>query len=158
MADKIVLMKDGRIEQVGTPDDLFDKPVSRYAADFIGSPAMNFVEGEIATEADGPIFRATGVHLALPPSLDAGAPRRVVCGLRPSDLFLDAGGDIEGRVTLAEKTGADQNLHVAVSGADVVVTVPRGVPVRVGQTVRLQVPRDRIHVFDLEAGTRLPGL
>jgi ABC-type sugar transport system ATPase subunit len=68
---------------------------------------------------------------------------------------IDPGGDIEGEVMLAEKTGADQNLHVTVGGADVVATVPRGVPVQAGQRVRLQLPQDRIHLFALDDGRRL---
>ncbi len=155
MADKIVLMKGGRIEQVGTPDELYDHPVSLYAADFIGSPSMNFIEGEIAAEDGAALFRATGVRLTLPPGLAVNAGERVTCGLRPSDLVFDPDGDISGELMLAEKTGADQNLHVRVSGVDVVATVPRGVSVRPGQPIRLQLPRDRIHLFDRETGRRL---
>jgi multiple sugar transport system ATP-binding protein len=84
MADKIVLMKEGRIEQVGTPDELYDRPASLYAADFIGSPSMNFITGEIAADEGGPVFRTEGVRLALGGGLQAHAGQRVTCGLRPS--------------------------------------------------------------------------
>ncbi len=155
MADKIVLMKGGRIEQVGSPDELYDHPASLYAADFVGSPSMNFIAGEIASSGDGPAFRAEGVHLRLSDGLAANVGQKVTCGLRPSDLVFDAEGDIAGEVLLAEKTGADQNLHVRVGGADVVATVPRGVVVRPGEVVRLQLPRARIHLFDAASGLRL---
>ena len=155
MADKIVLMKGGDIEQVGTPDELYDRPVSRYAADFIGSPAMNFVEAEIVVENGEAVLRTEGVRLALPNGSAAHAGRKVICGLRPSDLLLSAEGDIAGEVILAEKTGADQNLHLSIGGDDFVATAPRDAAVKTGEVARLRVPQDKIHLFDIASERRL---
>ena len=155
MADKIVLMKGGDIEQVGTPDELYDKPVSKYAADFIGSPAMNFIEAEIALEDGAPLLVAEGVRLALANGALGLAGKKVTCGLRPSDLTLSETGAIAGEVILAEKTGADQNLHLSIGGQDFVATAPRDAAVTPGRTARLSVPPDKIHLFDIETDRRL---
>ncbi len=155
MADKIVLMKGGDIEQVGTPDELYDKPVSKYAADFIGSPAMNFVDAEIVVEDGAPMVVAEGVRLSLSNGLAAEAGQRVTCGLRPSDLMLSEDGDIAGEVVLAEKTGADQNLHLSIGGEDFVATAPRDAAVTPGQVARLRVAPDKIHLFDMATERRL---
>ncbi|MEL6264927.1 MAG: sn-glycerol-3-phosphate ABC transporter ATP-binding protein UgpC [Pseudomonadota bacterium] len=154
MADKIVLMQGGRIEQVGTPDALYDRPVSRFAADFIGSPSMNFVDGRV--EADGgPVFVAEGMRLALPGDVAVAPGAAVTCGVRPSDLVLDPGGSIDGRLIRAEKTGADLQLHLSIAGADFVATAPRAAPVTPGEAVRLGIAPEKLHLFDPESGRRL---
>jgi multiple sugar transport system ATP-binding protein len=155
MADKIVLMRDGRIEQVGTPDDLYDRPASRFAADFIGSPSMNFVDGEVRADGPAPAFVADGIHLDLPATVAAQPGRRLTCGVRPADLTLDPAGAIVGELVLAEKTGAELNLHLTVQGADFVATAPRDAVLRPGEPVRLSVTPDRVHLFDPETGARV---
>ncbi|MBX2853630.1 MAG: sn-glycerol-3-phosphate ABC transporter ATP-binding protein UgpC [Rhodobacteraceae bacterium] len=155
MADKIVLMKGGEIEQVGAPDELYDRPVSRFAADFIGSPTMNFIEGEVVANGAAPAFAAAGIKLDLPEALSAQPGQKVTCGVRPADLVLSGSGDIEGELVLAEKTGADLNLHLTVGGADFVATAPRGVEVKPGTAVRLAIAQEKMHLFDAETGRRL---
>ncbi len=155
MADKIVLMRGGTIEQVGTPDELYDRPVSRFAADFIGSPAMNFVEGTVEANGNAPAFVAEGIHLALPVSLTVAPGSPVVCGIRPPDLVLNADGSIEGRLVLAEKTGPDVQLHLSVAGQDFIATASRDAAVEAGGLVRLSVAPDKLHLFDPQSGRRL---
>ena len=155
MADKIVLMRGGEIEQVGTPDELYDRPVSRFAADFIGSPAMNFVEGTVEANGNAPAFVAEGMHLALPTSVSVAPGHPVVCGVRPADLMLDTDGSVEGQLVLAEKTGPDLQLHMSVAGQDFIATVPRDATVQAGEPVRLTVAPDKLHLFDLSSGQRL---
>ena len=86
LADRIVIMRDGHIEQVGTPDEVFRRPATRFVASFIGSPPMNLVE---ATVADGQIVFANGDRLPVPPAFakSASAGRKIVFGLRPDDLY-----------------------------------------------------------------------
>ena len=155
MADKIVLMRDGKIEQIGTPDELYDHPASQYAADFIGSPGMNFVAARVVAEDGAPLLVAEGVRLALAEEAAPLAGRRVTCGLRPSDLMLNDAGEIAGEVILAEKTGADQNLHLSIGGEDFVATAPRDAAVAAGETARLSIAPGKVHLFDSETGRRL---
>jgi multiple sugar transport system ATP-binding protein len=155
MADTIVLMRGGVIEQVGTPDDLYDRPASRFAADFIGSPSMNFVDGTIEAQDGAPAFVADGIHLALPAQTAARPGQKLTCGVRPADLALSEDGAIIGDLVLAEKTGADLNLHLSVQGQDFVATAPRDAHVAQGATVRLTVDPARVHLFDPETGRRV---
>jgi multiple sugar transport system ATP-binding protein len=155
MADKIVLMRGGEIEQVGTPDELYDKPVSRFAADFIGSPAMNFVEGTVEANGNAPAFVAEGMHLGLPTSVAVAPGSRVICGVRPPDLMLNPDGNIAGRLVLAEKTGPDVQLHLTVAGQDFIATAPRDAQVQAGDAVHLSVAPEKLHLFDPSSGKRL---
>ncbi len=154
MADKIVLMKDGDIEQVGTPDDLYDRPATLYAADFVGSPSMNFIEGEIATDGSNPVFVADGVRLALPETASVTNGQAVSCGLRPTDLQVDQEGGLVGRLSLAEKTGAELNLHLNVSGRDIVATAARDIAFDGAGDIRLSIQPDKIHLFDAKTQAR----
>jgi len=148
MADRIVLMKDGRIEQVGTPDDLFDSPVSLYAADFIGTPSMNFIDAVISERDGAQMVCGDDISLTLADGVAAMAGRKVTCGLRPSDLVISDAGEITGKVVMAEKTGADQNLYLKVGNADFVAIVPRATRVSPDDVIRLHVSPEKIHLFD----------
>jgi multiple sugar transport system ATP-binding protein len=157
MADKIVLMRDGKIEQIGTPDEVYDRPMSRYVADFIGSPGMNFLDGAFEAEGGAAVFRAPDIALPVT-GLAAAAPgRRAVLGLRPADLKLaDANGHIAGALVLTEKTGADEHIHLSVGGRDLIAVAPRHVfDGRQGAAVRLTVDPAKAHFFDPETGARL---
>jgi len=157
MADKIVLMNAGCIEQIGTPDEVYDRPLSRYVADFIGAPSMNFVAGAFEAGGGGPVFRAGGVSLPAPPGADPRPGQRAVCGLRPADLKV-AGDDapIRGRLGMIEKTGADEHLHVAVDGADLVAVAGRhAVSARAGGAIGLTIDPAKAHFFDPDSGARL---
>jgi multiple sugar transport system ATP-binding protein len=155
MADKIVLMKGGKIEQVGTPDELYDRPVSHFAADFIGSPAMNFLDGHLVEENGAAAFVAGGVRLSLPPGVTVKNGQKAICGVRPADVWLADEGAITGQLVLAEKTGADVQLHLSVAGQDFVATAPRDAPVKAGDVVSMGVPPEKVHLFDPETGGRL---
>ncbi|MEO1492051.1 MAG: sn-glycerol-3-phosphate ABC transporter ATP-binding protein UgpC [Pseudomonadota bacterium] len=148
MADKIVLMKDGKIEQVGTPDDLYDRPETLYVADFIGSPAMNFIEGRVTSHNGAPVFEADNVRLDLPADTSATDGQTVTCGLRPTDLSIDPDGGLSGTLALSEKTGAELNLHLAVAGHDIVATAPRDTALGPGATCNLSIAPEKIHIFD----------
>ena len=155
MADRIVLMKGGEIEQVGTPEELYDRPVSRFAADFIGSPTMNFVEGRAVSDGTALGFVGGGLELPLPGAIDARPGQSLVCGMRPADLALSEDGNVEGELVFAEKTGAELNLHLSIAGADFVATAPRDANVTAGETVRLHVVPEKLHLFDAETDRRL---
>ncbi|MEM8760004.1 MAG: sn-glycerol-3-phosphate ABC transporter ATP-binding protein UgpC [Pseudomonadota bacterium] len=154
MADKIVLMKDGRIEQVGTPDDLYDRPRTLYVADFVGSPSMNFIEGEVRADNGAPTFVAENVRLPLPAATNATPGSKVTCGLRPTDLFIDREGGLSGSLLLAEKTGAELNLHLKIAGKDFVATAPRDTKIDLGVECQLSISPEKIHLFDQSSGRR----
>ena len=156
MADKIVLMKGGKIEQVGTPDDLYDRPATRFTADFIGSPSMNFIEGEITSQNGSPHFVGPHINLPLDVGLKAGPGKKVICGVRPSDLVATGSGAITGTVKLVEKTGADVNIHVDLSEtASLVATMARDNGTSAGDSIELTIPPRAVHLFDAKTENRI---
>ena len=155
MADRIVLFKAGNIEQIGTPDEVYERPASLYVADFVGSPTMNFVEGAIETANGALAVRSNDLALRLPASSTARPGQRVVCGVRPGDLRLDPDGGIAGRVVLTETTGPDLHLHADIGGRDLIAIVPKGTRLAPGETVRLAVEPEHVHVFDAESERRV---
>ena len=152
MADKIVLMEGGRIVQVGTPDDLYDRPVNRYVAEFVGAPAINCLEGRI----EGAAFAGAGdIRIPLPPGFAAHDGRAVTCAVRPTDVTLDPAGAIAGTLRIAETTGADVQLHLDVGGTEFVAVAPRGTRPEPGAPLRVAVDAGRAHVFDAGTGDRI---
>jgi multiple sugar transport system ATP-binding protein len=155
MADKIVLMRDGTIAQSGTPDDLYDRPNSRYVAEFIGSPGINCLEGQIVSEGGRVTFRDSNIDIALPQGFAAHAGRRVTCGIRPTDVTISGSGVIVGKLLIAEKTGAEVVLHLDVAGSEFVVVAPRSTQARAGDTLSLDVSPGKLHIFDEATGARI---
>jgi ABC-type sugar transport system ATPase subunit len=142
LGDRLAVLRDGRLHQVGTPDEVFERPADRFVAGFVGTPAMNFLPARLD---DG--------SLVLPAPADARG-RPVEVGIRPERVRL--GGDGEpAEVRLVEPAGSEAFVHVDLFGTTVVARVPRAERPRVGETVRVVVdPRD-FHVFDAESGERI---
>lgn len=165
LGDRIVVMKDGFIRQVGTPQEVFDHPADIFVAGFIGMPQMNFLDAEL-TEDDGTYeVTAAGVRLSLPEGLSAALsgravpPGPVVLGVRPEHLSLSDEG-FPAKVDVLELMGSTVNLHVDIDGKDVVAVVPAGMDgrptVSTGE-VRLLPDSRRLHLFDSETGVSLAG-
>ncbi len=153
MADKIVLMNAGRIEQVGVPDDLFDSPRTRFVADFIGTPSMNFVDGAIERDSGSLYFVAPGLRIPLSEQIEVNAA--VTAGLRPTDLMIEDNGPLTGRIRLSEKTGADINLHIESECGAMIATVSRETQAGQGDTLRLGINPKKLHLFDRARGLSL---
>ena len=150
MADRIVVMHDGVIEQIGTPLELFDRPGNLFVAQFIGSPAMNVFSGQVA---DGAV-QALGARWPLPPGVRATAGQTVHYGIRPTDLQLAAQG-IPATVLVVEPTGAETELLLQV-GDTRLVLVSHGRPdAKPDDTVYLTLDPAKAHVFAGEGGQRL---
>lgn len=156
MADKIVLMQGGNIVQSGAPDELYDSPRTKYVAEFIGSPAMNFLNGALEIEGTEAFFSSGDLKLKLSEqyaSLDNG--RKIICGIRPTDVSLAKDGLISGTLVIAEKTGADIQLHMSVQDNDFSAVVSRDVKYSAGDKITLAVEANRLHIFDATTELRL---
>jgi multiple sugar transport system ATP-binding protein len=156
LADRIVVMSGGRIEQVGAPLELYDRPANLFVAGFIGSPAMNFIAGT-AQLRDGRALVVTkdGAVYPLPPvKTEAGQP--VTVGVRPEHLTVADDGEFKLNVDIVEPTGDGTHLYGKVGDELVCVFVHRRLALTAGQSVRLDWPLARIHVFDTASGLRLP--
>ncbi|WP_179379378.1 ABC transporter ATP-binding protein [Jannaschia marina] len=161
LGDRIVVMANGRIQQQGTPEELFKSPVNRFVAGFIGSPTMNFLDGEL-TEADGALrVRGDGFDLPLPEALAtrgrAHAARTVTLGLRPSSVTLDTvpGAEIELRVVVSEYLGAQSVLVTRCGDEEVLVEANSATPIAPGTTRAFGVLTDELMIFDRESGLRI---
>ncbi len=150
MADRIVIMKDGHIQQVGTPDEVYHKPANTFVAQFIGAPSMNLLEGTV----EGGAVSLTGGGLVPLTQVKVAEGRAVKLGVRPEDLHLATEGDtlFEGEVSVAEPLGAETLLYVTLAGREIIATGPGRNPPKAGDHVRLSADPAQMHVFDAETG------
>jgi multiple sugar transport system ATP-binding protein len=156
MADKIVVMRDGIVEQTGSPLDLYDTPVNIFVAGFIGSPAMNLVPGVARINGAAPVVEFDGgVRLPLPTSARASDGQPVLYGMRPEHCVLSPGGGLPAEVVVVEPTGADTQLFCRFNGQELTSLVRDRVTCRAGDHVALAPDVDRAHLFDAKSGVRL---
>ncbi len=151
MADRIVVMHDGIVEQIGTPLELFDRPGNLFVAQFIGSPAMNVFPGTVRKGA----VEALGARWPLPPGTQGSEGQAVQYGIRPTDLAPAAEG-VPARVVVVEPTGAETELMVEVGGQQLTVVMHGRTSAQPDQTVHLAVDAAKAHVFDGGSGKRIP--
>ena len=149
MADRIVVMHDGIIEQIGTPLELFDRPGNLFVAQFIGSPSMNVFRGT----ASGGHVEALGARWPLLPGM-CHEGQDVHYGIRPTDLQLAAEG-VPARVVVVEPTGAETELLLQVADENIVVVMHGRTTAMPDDTVYLALDAAKAHVFDVDSGARL---
>ncbi|WP_330231593.1 ABC transporter ATP-binding protein [Nocardia sp. NBC_00508] len=157
MADRIALLNEGRVEQVGTPTELYDRPRSTFVAGFLGAPPMNLFPAVI-TERDGMLrVAADGIDTELAISTaDFGDDLQVVAGIRPEQLRLDpTGADIRGRVTMVENLGSEELIHFTTGDRALCARAPRPAGVAVDDSIALRVDPAHIHLFHAASGLRL---
>jgi multiple sugar transport system ATP-binding protein len=148
LADRVVVMKQGIVQQVGTPTDIYDNPANTFVAGFIGSPAMNLLEGEVS---DG-TFRADGAEIAG----FSGVKGPVVLGFRAEDATLaETGGDLAAPVYSMELLGDSTMVTVRAGGALVAVKAPKDFRTKIKAPFAARVPAAICHLFDAKTGERL---
>jgi multiple sugar transport system ATP-binding protein len=151
MADQIVVMHDGRVEQIGSPLGLYDAPANRFVAGFIGSPAMNFIEG---TLRGGVVEASNGARLPAPRGGAAADGRQVVYGIRPEHLDIaDDGFDAE--VVVVEPTGSETQLFARLGAQELVGVFRERHEFTPGQKIRLRPRAHCAHLFDPVSGQRI---
>jgi multiple sugar transport system ATP-binding protein len=154
MADRIVVMHDGLVEQIGSPLDLYDRPGNVFVAGFIGSPAMNFLEGAVRHSGAARVETPAGAALPLPAGCPAEEGRPVTYGVRPEHLELaDDGFDAE--VVVIEPTGSETQLFARVGEQEVVAVFRERHAFAPGQRIRLRPRAEAAHVFDAATGKRI---
>ena len=151
MADKIVVMHDGLVEQVGAPLELYDRPANRFVAGFIGSPAMNFLPARINA---GGISISSGVDFSLPVKTNLEANREVILGIRPEHLEIADDG-FEAEVVVFEPTGSETQLFARVGGQEIVAVFRERHEFAPGQRIRLRPRAEYAHLFDPSSGQRI---
>jgi multiple sugar transport system ATP-binding protein len=150
MADKIVILRDGHIEQEGSPLDVYDHPANLFVAEFIGSPSMNMLKGEVTKEG---VRMADGTLLPLPKSHKAKPGQKVVYGIRPEHLALTKG--IQSIVNVIEPTGPEMHIYAEMGGQEVCAITSERATLKRGTVLELSPRLDKVHLFDAESGKAL---
>ncbi|HEX5785276.1 MAG TPA: TOBE domain-containing protein, partial [Burkholderiaceae bacterium] len=153
LGSRIAVLKDGVVQQLGTPDDIYNRPANTYVATFMGSPTMNLIAGHALFESAEGQFVIESAVLPLSAPVPDACPVRL--GLRPEHLRLDDASSWRGQVSLVEPTGADTHVVVHTAAGEVTVRVSPQVRVQVGDRVGLAVCTTALNWFDPVSGARL---
>jgi multiple sugar transport system ATP-binding protein len=157
MADRIVVLQDGRVEQIGTPLELYDRPSNLFVAGFIGSPAMNLVRGRMRRD-DAAVWVEAEAGAALPVACPARGEdgQEVVYGFRPEQLSLGTVGDgVPARILVIEPTGADTHVYCDLGGTQICAVFGERLLFQTGETIWVKPKGERVHVFDSATGKAL---
>jgi multiple sugar transport system ATP-binding protein len=154
MADKIVVMHDGRVEQIGAPLDLYDRPDNLFVAGFLGSPAMNMLKGRIRVNGSASFEGGAGESFALQSAPSGSDGRAAVAGVRPEHFALADDG-VEAVVQVVEPTGSETQVVAKLGGEDVTAVFRERHPFKPGDRIRLKPDPKLVHLFDESTGKRL---
>ena len=161
LADEIFVMHGGVVEQSGPPLEVYARPATRFVASFLGSPSMNFIDGELTEAAGGFRASADGVDVAIDPEplgVELRPGRRVCIGVRPHDVRLagdDGAGGLDAVVEVVEALGTESFVHVTVGGAAFVARLDGGARPEQGAKLSLAVSPADVHLFDSDTGEAL---
>ncbi|GEM32206.1 putative ABC transporter ATP-binding protein y4oS [Nocardia neocaledoniensis NBRC 108232] len=156
MASRIALLNEGRVEQCGTPAELYDQPRSTFVAGFLGAPPMNLFPAVVTATGGALRVTADGVDaaLAITDELDTATP--VIAGIRPERLRIDpAANDVRGTVRMVENLGSEELVHLDAGATSLCVRAARPAGVAAGEDITLRVDPADIHLFDPDTGLRL---
>ncbi|RWD80569.1 ABC transporter ATP-binding protein [Mesorhizobium sp.] len=153
MADKIVVMRDGRIEQVGAPLELFDRPANLFVAGFIGSPSMNLLKG-VVRKGDKPVVEIAGTPFPIAANSAVEDGRKVVYGVRPEHLEIYPEG-VPAKISVVEPTGSETLVFLRFGEGEMVALFRERHDFKPGDTLHLKPRLDQVHLFDAETGRRL---
>ena len=154
MADRMVVMNAGRIEQIGPPLDVYDRPATLYVAQFIGSPAINVLNGVVETSFSTTLRTDSGLSLPLH-GVSVASGTRVAAGFRPEHVVIGADGTLDAEVIVVEPLGPETYVYLDLNGIRVCARVDRSRRLAPGDKVRAGVVPTAIHLFDPASGVRL---
>ena len=163
MGSRIAVMSAGLLQQVGTPQELYDHPVNKFVAGFIGSPAMNFLEMTVSKGPGGPVLTHGEIQFPVPDRLRASfadiSGDRVTIGIRPE--HMEIGEEKPGETTIrctcdvVEYLGDEEQIHLRIGEQEIIALINSSYRVRPGDVLDLRVPLDRVHMFDDASGLSL---
>jgi multiple sugar transport system ATP-binding protein len=163
MGTRIAVMNEGRLQQVGSPQELYDRPINRFVAGFIGSPAMNFASVEVQGTGDNVQLVGANITIPKPPQFReamGAAGRQLIVGFRPEHLEIapvtGAAAVVNAKAEVVEYLGNEELIHASGSGRDIVAIVDSAYRVRPGDMLEFKVPLDRLQLFDPDTNFALP--
>jgi multiple sugar transport system ATP-binding protein len=158
MGERIAVMSEARLQQVGSPQALYDHPDNRFVAGFIGSPSMNFLEVDVTRNGDAIQLKGDGIDIPLPDRYMAGFSKfkgnKLVAGVRPEHLNVEApdpNGSLSGNADVVEYMGNEELIHLTVGGHEIISLIGSEHRVRPGDDLTLKVALDKVHLFDPES-------
>jgi multiple sugar transport system ATP-binding protein len=154
MADRIVVMHDGIVEQIGTPLDLYDNPHNTFVAGFIGSPAMNFMRGRLRVNGRTTFESEGGFILPIDNAPAATDGRPLVCGIRPEHLSIDTAG-IDAQVVVVEPTGSETQVVARYGDQEITCLFRERITARPGENIQISANPALVHLFDPDSGKHL---
>lgn len=164
MGDRIAVMRDGVLQQLDTPENVYLQPANLFVAGFIGSPPMNFLVGKIAQREGRLTVDAGAFAIPVPFRLQSAAGkaigREVVYGIRPEDIEADdgtGGWPLPATVDVVEYLGNELQVHASVNGSKFVARLPTKVQAEVGHRLPLRIQLDSAHIFDVKTEEALHG-
>ena len=163
MGQRIAVMSQAKLQQVGTPRELYDHPANKFVAGFIGSPAMNFLSAELTGSGESAALSVAGITFPLPAhyreGVGATSGKKFTLGIRPEHLNVVPGDGqtaaVQTTADVVEYLGNEVLLHAMIAGVDVVALVDREHHVRPGDVISLHIPLDQFHLFDAETDLAL---
>ncbi|WFU11527.1 sn-glycerol-3-phosphate ABC transporter ATP-binding protein UgpC (plasmid) [Rhizobium sp. CB3090] len=155
MADKIVVLQGGKVEQIGTPLELYDRPRNIFVAGFLGSPAMNFLEGRLAGGSNPRLLLQSGAAIELSAAPDQSDGREVVIGIRPEDITFAREGGVPAKVTVVEPTGSETHVALDLEGRELTWVMRERAELTPDQMVNLSLRSSNVHFFDKGTQQRL---
>ena len=156
MADRIAVMRDGVVEQFGTPTELYDAPSNAFVASFIGSPPINMMRGTLQRSADEAwVDLGSGIRLPAPRGTKGEVGLPVSFGVRPENLVINGPHSLEAKVTLVEMMGPNYQVLAASGDHQLCLTVDRSNPVAAGDQISLGFDLKSVHLFDQKTGVRI---
>jgi multiple sugar transport system ATP-binding protein len=156
MADRIAVMNGGRVEQIGSPQEIYDRPASMFVADFIGSPPMNFLKFESGLRPGDQAIDFHDARIAVPEVREARAAGPLVLGVRPEHIRFSDAAPVRGRVFGAEYLGTTQIVTVDTAYGRVAARMPSSLSVQIGEAVGLAFRSERLALFDATSGSAIP--
>jgi multiple sugar transport system ATP-binding protein len=158
MGERIAVMSEARLQQVGSPQGLYDHPDNRFVAGFIGSPSMNFLDVDVTRSGDSVQLKGDGIDIPLPDrymaDFKAFSGNKLVAGVRPEHLDVKAAepfGSLSGNADVVEYLGNEELIHLTVGGHDIVAVIGSENHVKPGDDLTLQISLDKVHLFDPES-------
>jgi multiple sugar transport system ATP-binding protein len=155
MADRIAVMNAGRIEQIGSPQEIYDRPSSMFVADFIGSPPMNFLHFEASLAAGDRTIKFPNATIAVPEIREARTQGTMVLGVRPEHIRFADAAQVRGRIFGAEYLGTTQIVTVDTEQGQIKARLPSSLSVKIGETVGLTFRSDALSLFDAQTGAAI---
>jgi len=156
MADRIVIMNEGRIEQIGTPLEIYNRPSNQFVASFIGSPGMNFLKGYFKQDSHIPKLVGDGFEISINKTLPVHEGHALTIGIRPEDIIINSKSEgIKSTVILTETLGRENLIYVSVAKAEIcVITQGQYIP-QIGSEIYISIEYSKLHLFFNETGVRV---